>query len=98
VVILAQEAEAKFKFIELKEEATSYVERQTQSHRSYSLLQLAGGPNIEVLKLAFSEFYLNLILLQNYQVSSQWSYLIFCYLVVHVSLQLSINNSHPQIF
>jgi len=37
-------------------------------YRSHSLLQLAGGPNIEVLKLAFSEYYLNLILLQNYQV------------------------------
>jgi len=68
VVIVAQEAEAKFKFIELKEEATSYQEKQMHGHRSHSLLQLAAGPNIEVLKLAFSEYYLNLILLQNYQV------------------------------
>lgn len=63
---LAQEAEAKFKFRELKLRATAYQE-ELLHHRFSHILRLQGG-NVEVLKLAFGEFYLNLILLQNFQV------------------------------
>lgn len=65
---LAQEAEAQFKFRELKLKATAYQEGLLQRHRFKSILHLPSG-NVEVLKLAFGEFYLNLILLQNFQVN-----------------------------
>lgn len=67
--MLAQEAEAQFKFRELKLKATAYQEGLLQHHRFNRILRLPSG-NVEVLKLAFGEFYLNLILLQNFQVKN----------------------------
>jgi len=65
--MLAQEADAMFKFRELKLEAAAYQEGLLQHHRINRILHFPSG-NVEVLKLAFGEFYLNLILLQNFQV------------------------------
>ena len=65
--LLAQEADAKFKFRELKLNATAYQEGLMQQRR-FSRILHKQSRNVEVLKLAFGEFYLNLILLQNFQV------------------------------
>jgi len=64
---IAQEARAKFIFKELKRKATAYQEGLLQQHEKWHHILRHGG-NVEVLQLAFREFYLNLILLQNYQV------------------------------
>ena len=64
---LAQEADAIFKFRNLKLKATAYQEGLLQHHRFNRIFHLPSG-NVEVLKLAFGEFYLNLVLLQNFQV------------------------------
>ncbi|CAD7077330.1 unnamed protein product [Hermetia illucens] len=61
-------AEATRKFATLRTELKSSIEDHERSNRKKSIKQ-AGIPRrkIQELKLAFSEFYLSLILLQNYQ-------------------------------
>ena len=66
--LLAQEADANFKFRELKLKAVAYQEGLLQHQRFNRFRRLQNSGNVEVLKLAFGEFYLNLILLQNFQV------------------------------
>ena len=65
--LIAQEAKAKHKFSELKRNATAHQEGLLEPHRQWNHILRHGG-NAKVLRMAFSEFYLNLILLQNYQV------------------------------
>lgn len=61
---VAQEAKAQFKFRELKRKATAWQEGFLERH---GIVRRSGG-NLDVLRLAFREFYLNVVLLQNYQV------------------------------
>ena len=66
--LVAQEAKAKFRFRELKRKATAHQEGLLQPHHKWDPIILCRSRNVDVLQSAFREFYLNLILLQSYQV------------------------------